>query len=400
MPDFQYIARDTTGKQTDGVIAAPSQRDAAALLVARSLYPVTVKEDKPTRTSWFGGRVSSQTLATLYGQLASLLRSGVPLLRSLQILRDLSSNRRLSEVLTDVYQRVEDGASLAEAMARHPQVFRSMAVNIVRAGGEGGFLEDSLDRVALFTEQEEDLKARTMGALAYPMFLAVVGVGVLVGLLVFVVPQCEVMFDDLRKKGELPALTDSLLYVSSLVRQWGLWFVGGLVALFFLLRPWFESEEVQTSLDRIRLKLPLFGKVFESLAVARFCRILGTLLKNGVPILKSLDISRQSAGNRILSQAVSDASQNVTAGQSLAKPLAASGHFPRETVEMISVAEESNTLEKVLVDIADNLERRTQRRLDVLVRLLEPMMLLVMAILILVMVVALLMPILKMGSMV
>lgn len=398
MPDFQYIARDASGRQTDGVIVAPTQREAAAMLASRALFPISVKEDRSARPSLFGGRISPQVLATLYGQLAGLLRSGVPLLRSLHILRDQSSHRRLTEVLADVYQRVEDGASLAEAMARHPQVFRSMAVNIVRAGGEGGFLEDALDRVAMFTEQEEDLKARTMGAIAYPIFLAVVGASVLVGLLIFVVPQCEEMFGRLRERGQLPVLTDWLLNFSAFVRHWGIWMLVALFGLYFLLRQQLMTEEAQTWMDHVRLKLPVAGKIFESLAVARFCRILGTLLKNGVPILKSLDISRLSAGNRILSQAVADASQNVTAGQSLAKPLAQSGHFPRETVEMIAVAEEANTLEKVLIDIADNLERRTQRRLDLMVRLLEPLMLLVLAGLILVMVVALLLPILKMSS--
>ncbi|MDA0657839.1 MAG: type II secretion system F family protein [Planctomycetota bacterium] len=400
MPDFQYIARDATGRQSAGVIAAPSSREAASMLAARALFPVSLAEDQGPKQSLWQRRISPQALATLYAQLAGLLRSGVPLLRSLNLLREMSSNSRLSEVLSDVYQRVEDGASLAEAMDRHRFVFRSMAINIVRAGGEGGFLEDALERVALFTEQEEDLKGRALGAVAYPIFLAVVGTAVLVGLLLFVVPQCEVMFGVMREKGELPVMTDWLLATSSVVRQWGHWLVLSLVVLFFFFRQQLMSEENQLRLDYLRLRLPLAGKIYESLAVARFCRILGTLLKNGVPLLKSLDISRQSAGNRVLSQAVADASINVTAGQSLAKPLAQSGHFPRESVEMIAVAEESNTLEKVLIDIADSLERRTYRRLDLLVRLLEPLMLLVMAGLILTMVLALLLPILKMGSMV
>jgi len=214
------------------------------------------------------------------------------------------------------------------------------------------------------------------------------------------VPQCEEMFNALREKGELPALTDALLGFSAVVRRWGPWMLVGMCLLLLMFRSTMMSEPMQTRFDYWRLRIPVAGKIYESLAVARFCRVLGTLLKNGVPILKSLDISRQSAGNRVLSQAVADASLHVTAGQSLAKPLEQSGHFPRETVEMIAVAEESNSLEKVLTDIADQLERRTYRRLDLLVRLLEPIMLLVMAVLILVLVLALLLPILKMGSVV
>ena len=399
MPDFHYVARDASGSATTGTITAPTQREAVAQITGRKLFPVEVKEEKGAGQRIPGsGRIAPQLLAVTYGQLAGLLRSGVPLLRSLEVLRGLTSNARLSEVLADVYQRVEDGASLADAMARHPRVFRHMAVNVVRAGGEGGFLEDALDRVATFTEQQEDLKARTIGAVAYPIFLAVVGTIVVTGVIVFIVPQCEDLFTRLREKDELPFLTDLLLALSDSIRRWGLWVVVGVVALFFVLRDRLASEPAQLWLDRMRLRVPLAGKIYESLAVARFCRILGTLLTNGVPILKSLDISRQSAGNRVLAQAVADASDNVTAGESLAKPLAESGHFPGDIVEMIAVAEESNSLERVLVDIADTLERRTQRRLDLFVRLLEPIMLLVLAVVILMVVIAILLPILKMSS--
>jgi general secretion pathway protein F/type IV pilus assembly protein PilC len=319
-------------------------------------------------------------------------------LRSINVIRQQTSHTRLKEVLEDVYRRVEDGATLGEAMARYPRVFSEMAINMVRAGGEGGFLEDALDRVAWFTEQQEDLKSRTAGALAYPAFLAVVGTLVVGGLVVFFVPKFASMFDSLRDRGELPMITDWLLWISATVRHYGLFVLIGAGVLYAMLRQYMNTEQGNRARDLFKLRVPLLGPVFKNLAVARFCRVLGTLLKNGVPILKSLEISREAAGNRILSEAVGRASENISSGQSLAAPLASCEYFPPTVVEMIAVAEESNTLDDVLVEIADSLERRTARQLDLAVRLLEPVMLLVLAVIVLCVVIALLMPVIKMSS--
>jgi general secretion pathway protein F/type IV pilus assembly protein PilC len=269
---------------------------------------------------------------------------------------------------------------------------------MVRAGGEGGFLEDALERVAYFTEQQEDLKSRTIGALAYPAFLASVGAAVVSALIIFFVPKFGTLFDNLRARGELPVVTDWLLGFSEFLRSWGWVVVIVILFLVLLFRTRFESDQARRVVDSIKLKIPILGSIFQNLAVARFCRVLGTLLKNGVPILKSLDISRESTGNKILSEAIAKASENISSGQALASPLAASGHFPRTVVEMIAVAEESNTLDRVLIEIADSLEKRTFRRLELAVRLLEPIMLLILAGVVLVVVIALLMPIVKMSS--
>jgi general secretion pathway protein F/type IV pilus assembly protein PilC len=367
-------------------------------LSGQALFPLEVKSHVP-RSAWFRGkRVRGQVMATTYGQLASLLRSGVPLLRSINVLREQTSNRALKEVLDDVHAKVEDGATLADAMSEYPRVFGEMAVSMVRAGGEGGFLEDALERVAYFTEQQEDLKSRTMGALAYPIFLAVVGTSVVTGLLVFFVPQFAQMFDRLRQRGELPAATDWLLWFSATLRHWGWLVLLLMLVLFVFLKFRLATEVGRRWKDRLKLRTPLAGIIFLQLAIARFCRVLGTLLKNGVPILKALEISREATGNRVLSDAIAAASENISSGESLAAPLSASGHFPKTVVEMISVAEESNSLDTVLVEIADGLERRTARQMDLMVRLLEPLMLLVMAAIVLVVVIALLLPVIKMSS--
>ncbi len=398
MPTFAYTARDQQGKRVTGTLVATSQREAVTTLAGKSLFPLQVKAEVAKKSWSSNRRVNGQQLATLYSQLAGLLRSGVPMLRSLEVLAKQSSNEVMKSVLEDVRSRVEEGTTLSDAMRYHPRTFDDLAVSMVRAGSEGGFLEDALNRIGQFTEQQEDLKARTMGALAYPIFLAVVGVVVVFGLLVFFVPNFGTVFEDLRKAGKLPAITEWLMWTSETLTRWGLVLLALLGVLVWYLRKQLATEKGRYFADKLRMQMPLFGGVYQSLAVARFCRVLGTLLHNGVPILKSLEISRDAAGNRILSAAIQQASENISGGDALATPLAASGYFPETVVEMIAVAEESNTLDKVLVDVADGLERRTGRRLDLLVRLLEPVMLLILAGIVLVVVIALLLPIFKMTS--
>lgn len=397
MPDFAYIARDVTGQKVSGTLSATTDREVLSVLANRSLFPVQVTAQRSgAATSSLG--VKGQVMATVYSQLAALLKSGVPLLRSMAVLKEQSSNKNLKLILEDVHHRVEDGTALADAMARYPRAFNEMAVNMVRAGAEGGFLEDALERVAAFTEAQEDLKGRTVSAMAYPCILMLAGTSVVTVLIVFFVPKFAVMFERLRQRGELPFLTDWLLWFSDTLRHWG-WLIaiaaaiGGLWLHFQL-----KTDRGRLRADWLKIKVPMAGAIFQSFAVARFCRVLGTLLKNGVPILKALEISREAAGNKILAQAIADATDNISSGQSLARPLAASGHFPKMVVEMIAVAEESNTLDKVLVDMADGLERRTSRQLDLMVRLLEPVMLLILAGVILMVVIALLVPVIKMSQ--
>jgi len=398
MPDFEYTARDLQGNKVNGVVAAPNQRDALVLLSGQALFPLEVKTQQQAKPLFGGRRVSGNLMAVTYVQLASLMRSGVPLLRSLSLLRDQASNSKLKETLTDVVSRVEEGESLSDAMSRHPRVFHEIAVNMARAGTEGGFLEDALDHVGRFTEQQEDLKSRTIGALAYPVFLSVIGTLVVAFLLIFMVPSFGTMFDRLRARGELPILTEWLLAFSNTLQDYWLIITLAVIVLVVLIRNQIATPAGRRMIDRWKLKIPVVGSIYQSLAVARFCRVLGTLLKNMVPIIKSMEISQAATGNTILSDAISRATDNISSGESLAKPLGASSYFPGEVVEMISVAEESNTLDTVLVEVADSLERRTIRRLDLFVRLLEPIMLLMMAGVVLLVVIALLLPVIKMSS--
>ena len=403
MPDFTYIARDATGAKVEGSISANSEADVISRLAGESLFPVRVDDAAKANKSVefnleFGGKPNGQKMATFYQQLASLLENGVPLIRALTLLKTQAKNKKLKAALEDVIVRVEDGEELSDCFRRHDSIFSDMAINMSRAGAEGGFLEDALDRVGTFTEQQADLKAKTVGAMIYPMILASMGTIIVTVLLVFFVPNFATVFESLRAEGELPAVTEWLLWFSDTLRSYGLIILLVVGVLFVLIQMRLSTESGKMFVDKVKLKIPLVGPILLSLAVARFCRVLGTLMKNGVPILRGLEISREAAGNKVLALAIEKASENVTGGEALSKPLEASGHFPVEVTEMISVAEESNTLDTVLITISNQLEKQTMRRLDVAVKLIEPLMLLIMALVVLVVVVALLLPIMKMGQ--
>ena len=400
MAEFTFEAIGRTGQRTQGTLTAGSEREVMTMLDGRGLLPVRIQAARASTShrAW-GRRVRSKYLAGFYSQLSDLLRSGVPLLRSLDILERQSTQAALSEVLREVRAQVAQGTSLADAMAQHPRAFNELSVSMVRAGQEGGFLEDVLRRIADFTEHQEDLKAKVIGALAYPVFLAVTGFIVMNILILFFVPRFEPIFKKLEEKGELPTITTMLMGTSHFLMGWG-----GLVVLVSFVSAiwgfwwWAGTSDGRLRVDGWRLRLPGAGNIYMSFALARFTRVLGTLLHNGIPILQALRIAKDSTGNRVLTLAIEEAAENVTTGKSLAEPLAACKHFPRDVVEMVAVGEESNNLEKVLMDIATGLDKRTERRLELFVRLLEPVMLLVMAAITLLVVAGLLLPVFKMSS--
>jgi general secretion pathway protein F len=401
MPDFTYEALARTGAKATGTLTANSEREAAQILDGRGLFPLKIglaKTQAANAGGFFSARVNGRTVATFYAQLADLLHSGVPLLRSLELLERQSTNKTLQAVIRDVRARVADGTGLAQAMAFHPKVFNELAVSMVRAGQEGGFLEDVLKRIAAFVEHQEDLKSKVVGALAYPVFLALAGAAVVLVLMVFFVPKFETIFEKLKEQGDMPSITTALLWISNFIIEYWWLLLLGLVGAAVAVKAWASTPGGRLTIDKLKIRLPLFGPVFMSLALSRFCRILGTMLHNGIPILKALHISKDSTGNRVLSAAIEKSAENVTAGAKLADPLRKSGYFPTDIVEIITIAEEANALEKVLIDVADSLDKRTSRKLEMMVKLLEPLMLLVMAVVVGTIAVGLLMPIFKISS--
>jgi general secretion pathway protein F/type IV pilus assembly protein PilC len=402
MPEFSYEALTSTGQRNQGTLVANTEREVMAMLDARGMFPLQIAAAKSQSvTHRWGFKIRARYMTAFYTQLADLLRSGVPLLRSLDILERQSSHPGLQEIIREVRAKVADGTSLAEAMAHHPRAFNELGVSMVRAGQEGGFLEDVLKRIADFTEKQDDLKAKVIGALAYPIFLAIVGFLVLNILVIFFVPKFEPIFKKLEEKGELPTLTVGLMATSHFLQgPGGLLVVAAVIGTFIGYRYWAATPAGRERVDAWKLRMPGAGNLFLMYSLSRFTRILGTLLHNGIPILQSLRIAKDSTGNRVLAEAIEQSAENIKGGDSLAKPLAACKFFPRDVVEMISVGEESNSLETVLVHIADGMEKRTERQLDLFVRLLEPMMLLVMAGVTLLVVAGLLLPVFKMSSVV
>ncbi len=400
MPDFEYIARETTGNQVAGVLTAASRQEALSTLTARSLFPVSLDATEAPRAAGGLGqrRVAARHLAVFYTQLADLLRSGVPLLRSLELLEKQSSVPALKRVVQDVREKVADGTPLAEAMRQHPKVFGELGVSMVRAGEEGGFLEDVLKRIATFTEHQQELKSRVVSAMVYPVFLLTMGSIIVVLILVFFVPKFEPIFSRMKERDGLPWATELLMSMSGNMQTYGIVAVALLIGGCYALAKAIETETGRRRFDLLRIRAIGFGPIIRSLAIARFCRILGTLLHNGVPILQSLRIAKDATGNVVLTDAIANAAESVSAGKSLAQPLAVSHQFPVEIIEMISVGEEANNLEQVLINVADTMEQRTNRRLDMFVRLLEPLLLLIMAGIILFVMLALLVPILQSSS--
>ncbi|MFV1966640.1 MAG: type II secretion system F family protein [Pirellulaceae bacterium] len=403
MPEFNYTARTSAGKNVSGEIVADSKREALRALFDRSLFPMKVESSESLGTQWqqllqAKMPIKTEILANNLSQLADLLQNGVPLLDSLRILADQAAHPRLAEILRDVHDRVADGQTLDVAMAHHPRVFDDLTISMVRAGSEGAFLEEGLQRTADFMELQQELKSRLIGAMAYPVFLAATGFVVTLVLIIFFVPKFASLFEHLERAGGLPSATVALLAISNFLASYGILVGMAAVGLIIWVKRWFASPEGRLFADRWKLKIPLAGPIFLSYAVSRFCRVLGTLLRNGVPLLKSLNISSESAGNSVLARAIRASAENISAGNTLSRPLAGCGLIPQTVMAMIRVAEESNSLDSVLVNIADVIDRKTARQLDIMVRLVEPMMLLAMGAVILFILTALLLPIFDMSA--
>jgi general secretion pathway protein F/type IV pilus assembly protein PilC len=400
MPEFAYTARNLSGEDVVGSITAGSKREALGALAQRALFPIRVTNDEVSKPRWKPKqRVKTELLAANLTQLADLLNNGVPLLAALDVLVEQASHATLAEVLGDVRDQIVDGKPLDEAFARHPLVFGELTVSMVRAGSEGAFLEDALKRTSDFLELQEELKGRVTGAMAYPVFLAIAGFVVTTVLVVFFVPKFAELYSQLERQGGLPTATVALLWLSNTLGSYGVLVIAAAIGLGAWTKNAIRSPRGKLFVDRWKLKIPVAGPVFLGLAVSRFCRVLGTLLQNGVPLLKALDISSDSAGNKVLAGAIRESAENVSSGDTLSQPLSSCGLIPPPVMAMIRVAEESNNLENVLINVADGIDRKINRQLDILVRLVEPVMLMVMGTVIMFVLVALLLPVFDMSAM-
>ena len=392
MAMFAYSARDREGRKVSGRMEASNQQAALFELESQGLAPMELSTASASAGSTRSS--SARVMSRFYRQLSDLLKSGVPLLRSLRLLGVMKSNARLSEVILRVADSVEDGERLADAMTRHEQVFPDIQVSMIRAGERAGFLDEALERLGLFLERRAELRSKVVGNMIYPIVLLTVGAGIVIAALVFFVPRFEEFYADM----ELPLATRILMASSDFVIGWWPVILLASAGLFFFFFSRRHDPTQRLRVERINLGLPLIGPLTRSLACARFCRILGTMLENGIPLVESMKIARSSIGSATLEQALADAVDAVESGETLAQPLAQSDFMEEDVLEMISVGESANNLALVLVKVAETLEDRVDRQLSLAVKLMEPLLLLLLAGVVLFIFMSLIVPMLQMSS--
>lgn len=396
MTQFQYTALSESGQKVTGSVEADSEAAALRLIGEKRLFPVSVvgKGMVSGKAKPKTYRVRSRDLGVMYGQLADLLGSGVPLLRALDSLVKSTVSSGLQDLLKQIRISVAEGKSLTDALREYPEVFPILHTAMVQAGERAAFLEDVLRSLAGFLERLDELKSKVMGALIYPALLAALGATVMLGALIFFVPKFEPLLANAKK----PLPTEILFGASVVVRNhWYLLLIGGAALIAFV---WanLKSEKARRRTEVWQLKIPVVGQALRLVAITRFCRILGTMLANGVPMLHALKISKDATGSTLLGERIAEAAEAVRDGKRLSEPLGIGGFFPDQVLAMISVAEESNKLDKVLVQIADTVERRTNRQVDQAVRLVEPAILCLVAAGIGCLALGLLLPIFTMAS--
>jgi general secretion pathway protein F len=329
-------------------------------------------------------------------QLAVLLRAGMPLVEALSALIEQTSKPRLRAVVYDIRDRVNSGKSLGDALAMHPRIFSPLYTNMVRAGEAGGALEAILFRLAEILEHQAKVRSQLMSSLAYPMFMAVFAISVIVFLMVVIVPRITLIFQ--KQKAELPAITKALINTSHFIAHYWYFLVGAVVLVYMLWRMWVSREEGRLTWDRLKLRFPLYGTLHLKLVCARFARTLGTMLHSGLNMLPALDVVNSVLGNRYIQQQMEEVKAGVRRGRDLAVPLKETGLFPPMMIHMIELGQRSGELEDMLIRVAENYDDEVKQTVDAMVGLLEPVIIIIMGIFVGFLVLAILLPILTMSS--
>jgi type II secretory pathway component PulF len=400
MPTFAYIALDRQGRQTAGTVPAESRGAALDHVIGRGLSPVSVKEEisaasaaaKAQKAANTSTKVSQAAVESFTRELANLLAAGLSLSKALHLLRREASNPAARNVWTQIHDDVVGGTSLADALAKWPKAFSSVYVAMVRAGEAGGFLHVVLQQIADFRAREQDLKGKVKAAMVYPAVLAVLACAVLVFLLTFFIPRFSGIFAEFG--GKLPWLTQVIVAVSQVVMKYGPFLAVALLIIVVGAKRAMTSEAGKRFFERLFLRIPAVGQVSARFALVRFCRMLGTLIGAGVPLINALRVAKESLGNQTLADTVTTAIDEVQRGSALSRSLSTSPIlFPPSVVEMVAVAEETGRLDKELLRLSTSYEGELDRRLRMLVALAEPVLLFIMAGLIGTVVVGMLLPV-------
>ncbi len=422
MPKYDYEALDSRGNATKGSIEVASQNEAIGRVKEMGLFPTKVaeaakvqeksagKKAKPAakpkgkkggamniniKIPGLGSGVKPKVLTTFTRQLATLVDAGLPLLRGLRVLEKQERNANLKSILGQLSLAIEGGSTFSEALAQHPKVFNRLFVNMVKAGELGGVLEVVLKRLAEFSEKAQKIKGKVKAAMFYPVAVLVVAVGIMILLMVMVVPKFKEVFSGMGFA--LPGFTVFVLWVSDLIRLHIVTTMGAMAVVVVIFLLLINKTKMGRHLwDKFKLKMPALGPVISKVAIFRFTRTLGTLVSSGVPILQALTIVKETAGNIIISNAVSKVHESVKEGETITAPLEASGVFPPMVVSMVDVGEQTGALPEMLLKIADNYDEEVDNAVAAMTSLLEPIMIVFLAVIVGSIVIAMFLPLIKM----
>lgn len=410
MPVYEFTGLNEAGRQVKGLRDADSPRTLRAVLKRDGVYLTQFNEESGGKKKGtdvlssevsfksLRSRASAQDVAIMTRQLSTLVGAGVPLIEALSALQDQVDHPTLKRVVSRVKERVNEGSSLADALGEHPKLFTNIYVNMVRAGESSGALDVVLTRLADFTESQARLRGKISSALMYPAVMVVIGVVIMSILMTVVVPKVTQMFQDVG--ATLPWTTRSLIFTADLTRNYWWLILALVVGGIFGFRAWRASEAGRRRWDRFVLEAPIFGDIVRMVAMARFARTLGTLLRSGVPILTALNIVRNVVNNVVLAEVVDEARDAIQEGDSIAGPLRRSKQFPPLVYHMVAIGEKSGQLEEMLGNIASAYEGQVDAKLQGLTSLLEPAMIVAMGGIVAFIVFSILMPILKLNTMI
>jgi type IV pilus assembly protein PilC len=390
MPKFAYSARSASGELTSGEIDLPSRDEVVGYLVRQRLRPVSVNAKAKDINITFGTGIKTREVVIFTRQFATMINSGLPLVQSLTILAEQTENKNFQKIITQVLNDIQAGQTLADSMKKHPKVFTELYTNMVAAGEAGGILDTILLRLATFLEKNDALIRKIKGAMTYPaVMLAVVVIATTI-LLWKVVPVFATIFSEAGM--DLPAPTRVVLAVSLLLQNYIFFMVLGVIAIVFLIRRYYHTQQGQLVIDRMLLRMPVLGPLLRKSAVSRFTRTLGTLISSGVSILEGLTITARTSGNRVIHDAVMQSRASIAGGATISEPLKASGVFPPMVVQMINVGEQTGGLDDMLSKIADFYDDEVDAAVTALTSILEPIMIVVMGVVIGGMVIAMYLP--------
>jgi type IV pilus assembly protein PilC len=420
MPRFNYVALDARGQEATGLVEAPSSNAAITQLRQAGYFPTNVIEEalsspdgqatrdraaKMTRTTKPRAKrgivlfkrktVSSKVLMIFTRQLATLIDSGLPLLRSLNVLEKQERDKVLKNTINKIADSVQSGSTFSDALALHPRIFNDLYVNMVKAGEVGGVLELVLTRLSEFQEKAAKIKNKIMAAMVYPAIVMTMAMGIMGFLLVFIVPRFEVIFHDLLGDKPLPPVTRFVIGASDSLKNHGLVVLGIIVAVVTLYKFIGRTRRGRLAIDAFKLRMPLFGNLIRKSAISRFARTLGTLVTSGVPILQALNITRETAGNAAIARAISHVHDSVKEGESIVQPLEASRVFPPMVVSMVDVGEETGKLPEMLLKVADVFDDEVDNAVVALTSMLEPIMIVFLAVIVGTIVLALFTPLIS-----